>query len=101
VSDRVTFVWDWRGGPLPPNYGFEVRLWKNDQTDHYGAAAAVTATRLVVNLEGAYGVSKGGTGRYYWTVAVVKLQPYERVGLEAPVRVIDIGDGGLPPPPPS
>jgi hypothetical protein len=101
ASDRVTFAWDWRGGPLPPNYGFEVRLWKNNQADHYGAAAAVTTTRLDVNLEGAYGVSEGGTGRYYWTVAVVKLQPYQRVGLEAPARVIDIGDGGLPPPPPS
>lgn len=101
ASDQVTFEWGWGGGPLPPNYGFEVRLWKNDQTDHYGAAAPVPANRLVVNLEGAHGVSQGGTGRYYWTVAVVKLQPYQRVGLEAAPRVIDIGDRGLPLPPPS
>lgn len=101
ASDQVTFAWDWGGSPLPPNYGFEVRLWKNDQPDHYGAAEATPGTRLLINLEGAHGVRQGGAGRYYWTVAVVKLQPYERIGLEATARVIDIGGGEPPPPPPS
>lgn len=101
VSDQALFQWRWSGGALPPNHGFEVRLWKENQADHFGAANPVSSTSLEIHFEGAYGVSLGGAGRYYWTVAVVQLQPYQRVGPEAPVRVIDIADDAPPPPPPS
>jgi serine/threonine protein kinase len=97
VSGVTTFTWQWSGPALAPNQAFEVRLWKEGQPDHYGAAEPVRTTSATFDVAGAYGVQQGGSGRYLWTVAVVQTNPYQRMGQEAPARVVTVqigGDGG-------
>jgi len=115
-EDRVasngvtTFVWQWSGPALSQDQGFEIRLWKEGQPDHYGASEIIPATarQAQVNLAGSYGWQQGGNGRYWWTVAAVQREPYRRVGNEAPPRAIEVnisaGEGSsastiVPPPP--
>ncbi len=109
LTGRITFTWQWNGAPLAENQGFEVRIWKESQPDHYGAAAPVRSTSLIIDISGAYGVQQGGTGDYLWTVALVQIAPYQRLGPEAAPRrlTINLGGGGGspgggsgPPPPP-
>jgi len=88
VSRQATFIWSWTGPNLTENQGFEVRIWKEGQPDHYGAAAAVHTTSVTINIRGAYGVSRGGSGKYLWTVAVVQIEPYKRIGPEATPRTL-------------
>lgn len=101
VSGTMTFRWSWRGPPLGANEGYEVRIWKEDQPYHFGAAEPVRETSEVINLASAHGVQLGGSGQYFWTVAVVELKPYSLIGLEAPPRSlvvqIDTQDGGTDP----
>ncbi|WP_423226204.1 hypothetical protein [Candidatus Amarolinea aalborgensis] len=101
ASGLVTFSWDWPGSPLAPNQGFEVRIWRADQPDHYGAAAPVRTNSATIDLAGAYGVQQGGSGLYLWTVAVVGLNPYQRIGPEAAARQlkIELAGGGPTPAP--
>jgi len=102
VSELVTFVWNWTGPALTADHGFEVRIWKEGQPDHYGAASTVRTTSATLNVRGAYGVQQGGSGRYLWTVAVVRLEPYQRIGSEAAPRTLEIWIGAPPtwtPPP--
>ncbi len=108
ASGRTTFAWNWNGPALTENQGFEVRIWRDGQPDHYGAAAIVQgATSTVIDVWTAYGVQQGGSGSYYWTVAVVEISPYSRTGPEATPWTLQIGaagnDGGggsSPPAPP-
>jgi hypothetical protein len=114
----TTFKWRWYG-ELAEGWGFEVRIWREGDPDHYGAFDAQELTKYLarqpddiyaVNLlvEGAYSVRQHGGGDYYWTVAVVELEPYTRIGSEATPRklnyIIPAGPGGddkeEPPPPP-
>jgi len=93
TQSRTTFAWNWSGPPLTANQGFEVRLWQEGQPDHPGIAAPVRTTSLVVNFSEAH-----GTGRHFWTVAVVQISPYKRIAAEAPPRTLIIAD--VPPAPP-
>ena len=43
---------------------------------------------------GGFGLVKGGSGRYFWTVAVVQMEPYQRTGPEGPPRVVQVELGG-------
>lgn len=99
---QVTFSWDWSGPALTANQGFEVRVWREDQPDHYGAAAPVVVNTATIDLAGAYGVQQGGNGRYFWTVALIELSPYRRIGPEAAPRQLQIDlPGGGPTPAPT
>ena len=96
---------------MGPNQGFEVRLWREAQpdhyADHYGAAGPVRTTSQNFDVGGAYSVQQGGAGEYWWTVALVQLDPYQRIGPEAPPQKVIVslpGGGGssprwTPPPP--
>jgi serine/threonine-protein kinase len=100
ASAATIFAWRWDGPALGPNQGFEVRIWKEGQPDHYGAAEPVSGASVVIDVRGAYGVSRGGEGVYWWTVAVVQRQPYARVGPEAGPRKLNIRiEGGVRPTP--
>jgi len=97
----VHFDWDWNGPPLTDNQGFEVRIWREDQPEHYGATGPVPATFHYfysgrgrdskqmsggfadVNVWETYAAQQGGPGRYFWTVALVQISPYSRIGPEA------------------
>lgn len=98
VSGVVQFVWRWPGPELGPNQAFEVRLWREGQADHYGAAEPVRVTSITVDLASAYAVQQGGSGRYFWTVAVVEVNPYRRIGAEAPARTLYVEQQVGPPP---
>lgn len=102
TNGEVTFAWNWAGPPLAANQGFEIRVWREGQPDHYGASSPVSATSATVGLAGSYGVQQGGSGRYFWTVAVVQLNPYRRIGPEASARVLIVElPGGGPTPAPT
>ncbi len=101
TTGLVSFSWDWPGAPLSANQGFEVRVWKDGQPDHFGASSPVTANAATIDLRGAYGVQQGGNGRYFWTVALVQVNPYKRIGPEASARVLTVelaGEGPTPAP---
>ena len=93
ITGSVTFEWEYSGPSLTENQGFEVRVWKEGQSDHYGAAPPVSDTRIAINLIGAYGVQLGGNGEYFWSVAVVQRHPYARIGAEASPRRIFYSSG--------
>ena len=110
MSGQATFAWRWDGPALAANQGFELRIWKDGQPVHYGAAEPTSSTSLAINLPAAHGVSQGGSGAYFWTVAVVQRNPYQPTGPEAAPRQLQVqmeggGDGGgsapthEPPPP--
>jgi hypothetical protein len=90
VSGNTTFSWQWSGPALAPNQAFEVRLWKDGQPDHYGATAPARSPSVTFDVNGAYGVQQGGSGRYLWTVALIETDPYRRIGQEAPARPITV-----------
>jgi hypothetical protein len=79
-------------------------MWREGQPDHYGAAAPVGNTAATIDVGGSYAVQQGGTGSYFWTVALVQREPYARLGPEAPPRVLLVtgggGGGGAEPTPP-
>ncbi len=92
----TTFVWEWIGDPLPPEYGFEVRLWLNGEPqtgvhdavldNKEGRIESIGSNRYqlkVGNIRYAKGVL-GREGIYNWTVAVVQISPnYADFGLQA------------------
>ena len=88
VTGETHFAWDY-AGQLGPGQAFEVRIWKDGESDHLGAAAPTTAQELRINVDEAAGV-KGknqAAGDYWWTVAVVRTIPtYQKIGNEAPPR---------------
>lgn len=94
VDGVVSFQWSWPGPPQDSNHGWEVRIWRDGQPDHYGAAAIVRGMSTMIDVWTAYGVQQGGPGRYYWTVALVQSEPYQRIGPEAPPRTLNIGSSG-------
>ncbi len=98
----TTFIWEWLGDPLPPEYGFEVRVWLTGEPQA-GVHDAVLDRRedrieflgsnryqlKVGNIRYAQGVL-GREGIYNWTVAVVRVSPaYADFGLQAvPARFL-------------
>lgn len=88
AGDQVTFSWSWAGPPPAANQGFEVRLWREGQPDHYGAAEPTDATSTTINIFSSYAVTIGDRGQYFWTVALVQREPYTRIGPEAPPRLL-------------
>jgi hypothetical protein len=98
ASGGMTFSWRWDGRPLAANEAFEVRLWKDGQPAHFGAAEPTRNFSLPIDVGSAYGVRQGGSGQYWWTVALVQMNPYQPVGPEAPPRPMQVqfsaGGGG-------
>lgn len=89
------FVWQW-SGPLSPEYGFEVRVWREgrQQTGVHNAvldnqngnikSLGNDQYELNVNIKDAAGV-QNNSGEYLWTVALVRISPkYRDVGQQAP-----------------
>jgi hypothetical protein len=103
----TTFEWSW-SGPVPPDTGFEVRVWREDESQA-GAHDAVLDNqqgqvekigpaqyRLNLDISQAFGV-RGRKGEYLWTVALVQISPgYSDLGQQAePARLrFETGGGG-------
>jgi outer membrane biosynthesis protein TonB len=89
----TTFEWRW-SGPLPPDVGFEVRVWEEGQPEAGAHDAVLDNTngnitrdgdtyRLNTDISNAFGV-QGRTATYWWTVALVRISPsYADLGLQA------------------
>ncbi len=88
------FVWQWTGAPLSAQQAFEIRLWRAGDPVHYGAHDAALSRALVrqvgdiytlrLNLQGAHSVMQHGTGDFFWSVAIVNVEPsYQDLHLEA------------------
>lgn len=102
----MTFEWQW-SGPLPPDYGFEVRVWRegmpptgvhNAVLDNQNGTIKNLGNdtyKLETNIKDAFGV-KGQSGEYLWTVALVRISPkYTDLGLQAPPgRLLFAAPGG-------
>ena len=86
----VTFSWLWKGAPLTSNQGFEVRLWKVGKLQHIRLAIPASPTTQRVDLRLAPVVRQGGTGRYWWSVAMVQISPYQEIGKETSPRQLYI-----------
>lgn len=102
---QTTFKWQW-SGPLPPDFGFEVRVWR-EGAPPAGVHNAVLDNQngniknlgnntysLGTNIKDAFGV-KGQSGEYLWTVALVRISPeYADLGLQAsPGRLLFAAPG--------
>lgn len=90
TDGEVIFEWEWEG-ILMAGLAFEIRLWKDGSFEHLGAYALVSPSvggraQQRVDLRLAPAVRTGGNGVYWWTVAVVRAEPYERIGPEAAPR---------------
>jgi serine/threonine protein kinase len=103
------FEWQWTGEAIPPEFGFEVRVWREGEAPA-GAHDAVQDNllgrverldkniyRLSINIQDAFGV-KRRTGLYLWTVALVRINPvYADLGRQAEPTYLRFeagGDGG-------
>jgi serine/threonine-protein kinase len=95
----TNFEWRWNG-PVPDNYGFEVRVWRDGEAPA-GVHDAVldnkagviqslgdNTYRLMADITDAPGVRKQ-RGEYNWTVVLVQIDPdYKDLGIQgAPGRL--------------
>jgi hypothetical protein len=88
------FEWRW-SGTLPPDAGFEVRVWKEGQPQAGVHNAVLDNThgnitqdgdtyRLHTDISQAFNV-QGHSDVYWWTVALVRISPsYADLGQQAP-----------------
>lgn len=74
----VEFSWRWEGDDLPPDYGFEVRIWREGE-EIYGANDPANGVQrendrysLTLDVTSAPGVG-GREGVYLWTVRLIPL----------------------------
>lgn len=100
------FEWQWTGQAIPAEFGFEVRVWRKGELPT-GAHDAIldnqegrierigeNTYRLSINIRDAFGV-KGHTGKYLWTVALVRLSPnYADLGRQAEPAYLRFEAGG-------
>lgn len=102
---QTEFEWQW-SGPIQPDQGFEVRVWREgeppagvhnaieDNLKGNVVALGNNTYRLVVNIRDAYGV-KGRSGEYRWTVVLVQISPeYKDLGIQAPAGRLRFEAGG-------
>jgi hypothetical protein len=99
------FQWRW-DGPLGPDQGFEVRVWREGEPpagahnaiedNQKGVVASLgnNTYRLNVDIRNAFGV-KGRGGEYLWTVVLVQVSPeYKDLGIQASPGRLNLGLGG-------
>jgi len=87
VRGRTTFRWTYNGPSLTDNQAFEVRIvWDVGSSTHNGAASPVRATEITIDLDQVNVVRTHGSSSYYWTVAVIQVEPYAAMGPEAPLQ---------------
>ena len=91
---EVNFVWQWTGQPLPKAQTFEVRLWPQGESIHYGAHDAKASAAQIrqigdtyslrLDLSGAHSIMQQGAGNYEWTIGIVAIEPaYQDLQIEA------------------
>jgi serine/threonine-protein kinase len=91
---QTQFEWQW-SGDLPPDTGFEVRVWREgespagvhnaSQDNQAGRIETISENRyrLIVDITEAAGV-QDRTGEYWWTVGLIQISPeYKYIGEES------------------
>ena len=87
LQGEVHFKWQWDGQPLPDGFAFDLLIWSEaEHQKHQGACAygvieTDQALERDVDLDYVQTIIAHGGGPYFWTVIVVKKEPYERVGV--------------------
>ncbi len=100
---NATFSWRW-DGTLAANQSFEIRIWQGSEP-HYGAFGAVLTKQEMVlqnggyilsfDVTGSYSVNRHNNGEYFWSVAVVEIEPsYRDIGIESDPRSLRINAFG-------
>jgi hypothetical protein len=109
ANQLVNFEWEWIG-TVPPELGFEVRVWREGESQAGAHNAVLDNTegkiepigenryRLAIDITEAAGV-RNRSGEYWWTVALVQVSPeYADLGQQADPGllrfVIPGGSGG-------
>lgn len=107
VSGEVIFGW-LPTAPLPPNAAYEVVWWnpEQDPATAGGIAPPTVLTALQVNLDIMYEAHLFASSQAYWTVLVVRQNPYQRLTqpADSPRRLLvyqpkGTGGGESSPPP--
>jgi len=104
TNKNVTFEWEWNG-TLAQGHGFEVRIWKDNETHFGGYDAAETLKqvshegnryKLTFDVSQAWGVTQHRNGDYLWSVAIVTINPYTTIveSLSRPIKINVFGGGG-------
>lgn len=92
LQSEVHFQWQWDGQPLPEGFAFDLLIWSEaEDQEHQGTGArGVVETdqslEREVDLDFVETIIEHGGGAYFWTVIVVKEEPYERVGAWGDIR---------------
>jgi hypothetical protein len=87
LEGEVRFAWQWDGDPLPQGLAFDLLIWSEaEDQEHQGAGALgvidpASGLEAGVDLNYVQSIMEHGAGLYYWTVIVVGVEPYERLGL--------------------
>jgi tetratricopeptide (TPR) repeat protein len=106
-NGQIDFEWEWTGD-VPPGSGFEVRVWREGEPPYaahnsvldnrYGLIEDLGGGRyrLSMDISAAAGV-RGRASIYFWTVALVQIDPaYADLGLQAePARLRYDGGGAV------
>lgn len=100
IGSRVKFEWLW-DGKLQENWGFEVRGWKAGEL-HNGVHDAKETVGIAPDGDATYHLDIGIPphlldSTWQWTVAVVQLEPYRRIGSEARPNIIRLESSGTIP----
>jgi hypothetical protein len=85
IYNQVTFHWGF-SAPLPPECGFEVRVWRDGDIpkgvhdavldNQNGAIKAVNGNEYQLDIPFMYNLpSVTGTAHYWWTVVIVQIEP--------------------------
>lgn len=101
----VSFSW-LPTAPLPPGTAYEVVMWNAGEpaSGALGVAAPTTQNSLQADLDALFNQGRPIGQDVYWTVLVVRLDPYERLIQPADsnwrvMRYQQPGSGGYQPPP--
>jgi serine/threonine protein phosphatase PrpC len=88
LTGTVAFVWDYSGTELPPEYAFQLQIRRQAESDTQAwrfTGEATRETRQTLNLD----AELPETGRYFWTVVVVRLPGEEVVSVNESERYFD------------
>lgn len=85
LSSEWRFEWQWNYAALPAGQAFDLLIWSEKETDlprdsRSGAITPWQETWVVVDVSKVKTVEENGEGIYYWTVIVVEVEPYRRIG---------------------
>lgn len=92
-NTRITFAWTWQGD-LQPNWGFDIRGWRGDGA-HNSIVDAQATANLHPDKDGMYALEVGvppafSATDWFWSVAVVRLDPFESLSPEALPNLIHV-----------